>query len=187
MKPTQQDLDVVADAMVSRPLTLIRTAQSYVEAAQRLLALRSKVDYLAQRKAELQAPLKGVQAVVKEWFGPAEDQLQVEIDAVKDALCGYIETRVPEAAAEAQNQLEAGDKTAMLEAMSAIPAVPGITIRDVPDFSVVGPVPEKYLVRAEPTINRKLVLADLKKGIAIPGIKREYRVDLSVSLTKGEK
>ena len=187
MKPTSQDLEVVAFAATARPLDAIASTPAYLDAADRLLQLRRKLDYLGQRKAELQKPLKDVQAVVKEWFGPSEDRLQVEIDAVKDALCHYVEVRVPEAAAESWALKAAGANEAALVAMGAVPAVEGITLRDVPDFEPTGAeIPDEYYDYPPPVLNRKRVLAALKKGVVIPGIVRKHRVDLSVSL-KGDK
>jgi len=185
---TPKDHEVVESIVtVPRRPTDIQSATAYVEAAERLLELRRKADYLAQRKAELQGPVKAVQATVKEWFGPAEDRLQADIDETKDALCRYVEYRVPQAAAESWALKQAGRPEAALQAMGAVPAVDGITLKDVADFEVLGSnVPPEYYDYPEPVLNRKRVLAALKKGVDIPGIQRKYRVDLSVSL-KGEK
>lgn len=186
-KPVQTPNDAQVKASIDQFDAQLQTvrgvtnAQDYMAMAISLVQLRRAQHYIKQRKDSVTKPLRAVEATVKEWFGSAEAKLAHSESKVRAMLEQYVDARVPEASAEAQAALAAGDTKAMVTAMGAVPAVPGISLATVVDFDVTDfdAVPDAFVKRE---INAAKVKAELRAGRSVPGIRGYERTQISVSI-----
>jgi len=184
-KLNQHDATVISsiDQFDSQLQTVrgLKTPQDYMAMAVSLVQLRRAQHYIKQRKESVTKPLRAVEATVKGWFGAAEAKLAHSESRVRAMLEDFVDTRVPQASAEAKAALVAGDTTAMVAAMGAVPAVPGISLATVVDFDVVNfdEVPDGFIKKE---VIATKVKAELRAGRSVPGIRGFERTQISVSL-----
>lgn len=181
---TQQDLNLATSvaryyADVVRH-DEIRNPTDYVAFATCLLQTRSMAKYVKQRTEAITEPAKALTKTAKDWFGKTQEELDVIESRLKALMEAYVDKRVHQAAAESTAALQAGDTQGMLQAMSAVPAVPGIGLSTVVDFEVDSEfeIPSEYWKRE---IDATKVRKALRAGQHVPGVTRVERTQVSVS------
>jgi len=164
-------------------LVTIGTAEDYAEGAEQLREVKGRVKALEAEKKKLLEPLKQAQKQISALVDAPLKVFQEAEQIMKAALTAFDE-RQEAAAIEKMQQAaalgKAGDESqalAVLNDISTTPEVPGVAFRTILDFEVVdlALVPREYL-----EINRKAVMAALREGKDVPGIKEVTKRTMAV-------
>lgn len=164
-------------------MVTISTAEDYAEGAEQLREVKGRIKALEQEKKRLLDPLKIAQKQISALVdAPLETFKQAE-RIMKAALTAFDERREAEAIKkmqEAAAQGAEGDAEQALATLNEIevtPEVRGVSFKTLLDFEVEDQlkVPQAYL-----QVNRAAVLAALRTGIEIPGIKVVHKRTMAV-------
>jgi hypothetical protein len=141
---------------------------------------RSK-DRPEEKKTAITAPARKAAQEAAALFSEVEKGLESAETHLKQLLADYIDERLPAAAQEAATAVNAGDKTALQAALTALPNVDGIGLSTETSFDIIDfdAIPKQYL---KVEIDRKAILTALRKGIDIPGITEKNRTRISVTV-----
>lgn len=157
----------------------------YLDKALQLLAVKRKQQEIDQRKEEMSAPLKELREQVKSLFGPVLEQLETAEKELKEQLVSHLNARMLESAQRSNEAMAAGDMDLMLKEMTIVPDVPGIQYSTIRGFDAdETQVPEEYFTK---TLDKKKVLAALKAGKNIPGVKPTQQTQIRVTLVTGDE
>lgn len=163
----------------------VRHAQDYIAFATSLIQVKLIQKHIEGREEQITEPAKALRETAKAWFGDTKAKLNAIEAKLRGLLEQYVDERVVQAAADSTAALEAGNTEAMLAAMSAVPAVQGISVATVVDFEVDSEdeIPPEYWKRE---LDANKIRKALRNGEKVPGVTRVERSRLSVSTGKGE-
>lgn len=159
----------------------LRTVEEYAAAAGVLLQTKARLVFLEEKKKSLTQPAREVIKTATEMFeGAVKDYTAVEA-RLKALIADFVDYRVPEAMKEGKAALVKGDQQALMRAMKPIPNIPGMSLRTTLGFELDGEeVPKSYYL--PPELNTKLIMAQLREGVVIPGVRMVERTQVAVTL-----
>jgi hypothetical protein len=186
-KPTEDDIVVIQTAPVlhrdAAHMGPISTPEAYRQAALGLIDVKAVLKTIAERRSEMTHPVQHLKDLADEWFGSAEElYLQTET-ALKARLVEYTERRIAEASTASKAAIAEGNLAGTLQAMQAYPQVEGLSYSTIVDFVVedFNAVPDQYKVAS---LKRREIVQALKAGESVPGIRRQDRTSLAVTVPK---
>ncbi len=162
-------------------LKKIETPVAYTAAATALIEVKTALKTVEEKKTAITAPARKVAQEAAALFSEVEKGLEHAEAHLKQLLADYIDERLPAAAQEASVAVNAGDKTALQAALTALPNVEGIGLSTETSFDIIDfeAIPKQYL---KVEVDRKAVLTALRRGVDIPGIIEKNRTRISVTV-----
>lgn len=156
---------------------------AYCGAAMALITVKAQIKFIEDRRKTIGAGARQVLSELDGFFGPVESELNAAESRLKALISSYVDGHLPEAVAKAQAALAAGNRDALMAAVTPIPSVDGIKLSTHTDFVVEdeSQVPEAFWI-VEKKLNRKAVAASFADGKPVPGVVSKDTTRVSVTI-----